>query len=97
MQYLTVTRDIEGESGIVNLKVSDILFLEWSTRAERVVVHTRVGEYYMTGILKYWTSVLNNSGFTFRVVDRNSAVNVNQIEMLDSNLKIAYFDTHDLS
>ncbi|PQP86292.1 hypothetical protein CPT76_31990 [Paenibacillus sp. AR247] len=91
MQYLTVSRDIEGESGIVNLRVHDILFMEFSIPADRVVVHTMEEQFYMNGTLKYWSGMLSASGYTFRNVDRN-LVNVDRIMLIDSVYKKAYFE-----
>lgn len=92
-QYLSVTRDIDGESGIVSLRGQDILFLEWSGKDDRVIVHTMDEKFYVTGTLKYWSNALNNSGFTFRDVDRNNLVNVDRIVRIDSVFKIAYFES----
>lgn len=92
MISISVTRDVDGDSGIVNLKVADILFLEWNTKYERVIVHTKEEVFFTPGTLKYWAGTLNNSGFKFRIVDRNNAVNVDRIVRLDSVFKKAYFE-----
>ncbi|AOZ91281.1 LytTR family transcriptional regulator DNA-binding domain-containing protein [Paenibacillus crassostreae] len=91
-QYLSVTKDIEGESGIVSLDGKDIIFLEWSGRLARLLVHTLDHTYYTMGTMKYWTTVLNNSDYRFEIVDRNNAVNVDRIKRLDPILCKAYFE-----
>jgi len=91
MQYLTVTRDIEGESGIVNLNRNDIIFLESRKPIQRVAVHTEREEFYLPGTLKYWATTLNSSGESYRIVDRNIAVNIDKIVLMDSLQKRAYF------
>ncbi|MNP28724.1 hypothetical protein D3C76_1217080 [compost metagenome] len=82
-QYLSVSRDIEGESGIVSLQGEDIIFLEWSGKLARILVHTIDQTYYTMGTMKYWSTVLNSSGYRFDIVDRNNAVNVDKIKRLD--------------
>ncbi|MGV2788285.1 hypothetical protein GNF98_21915, partial [Clostridium perfringens] len=77
--------------GIVNLNRNDIIFLESRKPIQRVAVHTVSEEFYLPGTLKFWASALNNSGQSYRIVDRNIAVNIDKIVMMDSYRKRAYF------
>ncbi|RUT48574.1 hypothetical protein EJP82_01125 [Paenibacillus anaericanus] len=93
MGCLTVTRDVQGKQGMFSLKVNDIIFLECNPKVkDSIFVHTKDNQYYMVGPLKYWVTVLNNSGYRFSVVDRSNALNVDEIVWLDKIYKVAYFD-----
>ncbi|GAB6988002.1 LytTR family transcriptional regulator DNA-binding domain-containing protein [Paenibacillus pini] len=89
---LSVTKDIDGESGIVKLRVNDILFLEAMKKKQCVAFHTLESIFYLPGSLKYWSTTLNNSGYTFRIVDRSNSVNVDKIVRIDNVFKKAYFE-----
>ncbi|MNW38905.1 hypothetical protein D3C74_159850 [compost metagenome] len=93
MSCLTVTTDPDGSTGISSLKIDDVIFLESNPKIkDGLIVHTRDKEYFMVGSLRYWTTVLNNSGYNFSVVDRSNSINVEQIVWLDKLYKVAYFE-----
>ncbi|MGF7050771.1 DNA-binding LytR/AlgR family response regulator [Paenibacillus sp. DS2015] len=93
MSSLTVTKDIDGNTGLTTLKIDDILFFEYDGRTDRIIVQLKDETYYTVGTLRYWNKVLNNSGYKFKLVDRNNMVNMNKIKMLDKIFKVAYFET----
>ncbi|MFD1886848.1 LytTR family transcriptional regulator DNA-binding domain-containing protein [Paenibacillus wenxiniae] len=89
---LSVTREVDGDTGILNIDTGTIWYMEYDRHIDRIVVHTQRSMYYMTGTLKYWKIVLNNSGLNFALVDRNALININNIIEIDTNYRDAYFD-----
>lgn len=89
---LTVTRTVDGSSGIKSLHVRDIAFLEYDRKEDRVLVHTVDDVFYVVGTLKYWTIAFNASGYSFKQVDRNNVVNLDRVTALDPTYKHAYFE-----
>ncbi|MCL6601667.1 MAG: LytTR family transcriptional regulator DNA-binding domain-containing protein [Paenibacillus sp.] len=95
MKSLSVTKDLDGLSGIVQLNIDDIAFLEFDSRSGKIFIHTIEDRiFYTVGSLKYWTMVLNNSGYRFFVADRNNAVHIDKIVEMNGLLKVAYFQTN---
>ncbi len=90
---LTVTREVDGDTGIVSIDTSTIWYMEYDRHIDRIVVHTQRSMYYMTGTLKYWNRLLNNSGLSFALVDRNSLINIKSVIEIDTNYRDAYFDS----
>lgn len=43
----------------------DIIFLGTDSSSSIILLHTLDSVFYTTGTLKYWTRVLNASGYTF--------------------------------
>lgn len=92
MKQISVTRDPEGNSGLMLLSIADIRYLEYVRVYNKVAFHTEDATYYCAGTMEYWTHVFNSSGFVFRDVDRNNAVNVEKIRRIDTKLLVAYFE-----
>ncbi|KGE19198.1 LytTR family transcriptional regulator DNA-binding domain-containing protein [Paenibacillus wynnii] len=93
MKCLSVTKDQNGLSGIVQLNIDDIAFLEFDSRSGKIFIHTIDNNiFYTVGSLKYWTEVLNNTGYRFFVADRNNSVHIDNIVEMNEFLKIAYFE-----
>ena len=94
---LTVTRDIEGKSGISNLPVRDILFLQSDLTSKWIAVHTLDDQFYIPGTLIYWTEALKQGGYQFEKVDRNIVVHVPRICKMDRIFVKAYFELETTS
>ncbi|WP_342423205.1 LytTR family DNA-binding domain-containing protein [Paenibacillus sp. FSL E2-0178] len=92
MITLSVTKDVNGQSGVVSLPIDEILYMQHSSGLRKVVVYTEDGTYYTTGPLSYWCTALNNSGFEFSVGDRTAAINVRKIVRMNDFFKTAYFN-----
>ncbi|MEC0167420.1 LytTR family transcriptional regulator DNA-binding domain-containing protein [Paenibacillus graminis] len=92
MALLTVTRDPDGKSGILNIDAGLVLMLNFAFSSDKVTVHTADSVYFMVGTLKYWNKVLNCSGYRFEIVDRSNAMNLDKVKVLDKTLKIAFFE-----
>lgn len=92
IKEITVTREPEGTYGLYLLPVRLILYLEFSKKINLVIVHTSFGQYYMPGTLRFWTTALNSSGHTFRIVDRVNSANIRNITRIDKTFMYAYFD-----
>ncbi|MGO4699586.1 LytTR family transcriptional regulator DNA-binding domain-containing protein [Paenibacillus sp. 2TAB26] len=92
MHKLTVTRDAYGESGIYNISCDIVNYMESESNKKRILVHTPYENYYMMGTLKYWSVVLNTSGYKFLDLDRNILVNVDNIVLMSNTTKEVYFD-----
>ena len=93
----SVTKDFHGSTGLIEINIEEALYLGVDSKTSTIIVNTRRDVYFTTGTLRYWTHVLNSSGYHFIVADRTSSVNVSKIVMIDKNLKIAYFDLNDLT
>ncbi|MDK8182144.1 LytTR family DNA-binding domain-containing protein [Paenibacillus sp. UMB4589-SE434] len=94
MKQLTVTCDLEGDMGISNIPLEDIVYLEFSkvSTKDKVIAHTEESKFYMPGTLKYWTHVFNASGLRYRTVDRSFAINVDKVISIDNVFLTAYFE-----
>lgn len=92
VSLLTVTSDPLGDKGIMSLDVDEVVYITTNPKIkDGLIVHTADNEFYMVGTLKYWTSVLNSSGYRFSIVDRSNASNIDKIVWLDGFYKVAYF------
>lgn len=92
MVNLTVTKDINGDSGAIHLPADDIFYMRHSSKLRRVVIYTQREVYYTTGPLSYWCSTLNNSGYEFFNVDRTVGINLRKVIRVNDVFKTAYFD-----
>ncbi len=89
---LTVTKDVSGESGLCNLEVDKIIYLEAISEKKIVVVHTLEDKFYTMGTLKYWELALNHSGYNFGLVHRDLSVNLQNVQVMDKRRKNIYFE-----
>ena len=89
---LAVTRDAEGKTGLINLSVSEILYLEFDMTEKWVFVHTLEDRFYISGNLSYWAEALKAVGFGFEKVDRNVVVHLQKIKRLDRVFAYAFFE-----
>lgn len=89
---LTVTKDPDGEDGLISIPISTICFLQYANHFDRVVIHTENSEYYLPGTLKYWTAALNASGSCFYHADRSASINVDNVTSIDRNYTYIYFN-----
>lgn len=94
MSTLTVAKNVNGTSGLYNLPIDAVAYIEYSTKIDRVIVHTVDSCYYMCGTLKFWQAALEGSGYRFLLVDRTNVVNVDNIVILDDQYNIAYFESN---
>lgn len=91
-KQLSVTLDIDGKLGFELVDIHDIIFFEYDNIINRIIIHTENQKYYTMSTLKYFIESLNNSGYSFKLVDRNNAVNIDKIVCLDTATKKAYFE-----
>jgi len=89
---LAVTRDTEGKTGLINLPVSEVLFLEFDMTVKWVIVHTLQDQFFVAGNLTYWVESLKAKGFDFEKVDRNVVVHMPKIKRIDRSFAYAYFE-----
>ena len=92
MGSITVTEDTEGSSGIISLPICDIVYIEYDSKIDRVIIHTIDSMYYTVGTLKYWHNALNSSGYNFAAVDRTNVVNLDKLVRLDKVYHVGYFE-----
>lgn len=92
MEQVTLTIDPHGDTGLVLVPINDILYISYVRKYNKVAFYTGRGTYYGAGTKEYWTHVFNNSGATFRDVDRNNSVNVERISRIDTFRYVAYFE-----
>jgi len=95
--HLSVTLDIEGKSGISNLPVGDVLFLQCDFVSKWITVHTLDEQYFIPGTLVYWTEALQQGGYQFEKVDRNIVVHIPKICKMDRYFARAYFEIETTS
>ncbi|MDQ0496361.1 LytTR family transcriptional regulator DNA-binding domain-containing protein [Paenibacillus brasilensis] len=88
---LTVSKDIDGKGGKVDLPIKDILYMSYDRWQERVIIHTFRGIFYLVGTLKFWETLLNNSGHNFLNVDRSNTINMENVVLMNSVYRVAYF------
>ena len=92
MISLTVTRDVEGHSGLIPVSIDAITFLEYEQSNNRIIVHTLEDIYYTMGTLKYWMNAIEGAGHNYVLADRNTAINVSRIVHIDTIFRVAYFE-----
>ncbi|MHA6530675.1 LytTR family transcriptional regulator DNA-binding domain-containing protein [Paenibacillus sp. BAC0078] len=93
MNAISVTETADGSAGIITVDLECILFLKCNTfESQSILVHTRDGVYYIMGPLRYWVNALNSTGCHFSIVDRGTAVNIDNVARLERTYKVAYFD-----
>ncbi len=86
---LSVTTNVDG--GITTIPIASILYIKYIHRIKLIEVHTNSKIYYITGTIKYWLTVLNNSGYNFYLVDRGTLINTANVKEIDISFKEAYF------
>ncbi|TVX91533.1 LytTR family transcriptional regulator DNA-binding domain-containing protein [Cohnella terricola] len=92
MRRLTVSRDSEGKTGLIELPVEDILFFESNSRnKDMIILHTWDELFYAPGTLRYWLEALKSSGEDFEMVDRVNVVHLSKVHHVDRIFRIAYF------
>ncbi|GGD64388.1 LytTR family transcriptional regulator DNA-binding domain-containing protein [Paenibacillus nasutitermitis] len=91
-KQLSVSLDIDGKKGLQLININDMIYFEYDGIINRIMIHTLKEKFYTMGTLKYFVELLNNSGFNFKVVDRNNVVNIDNIVYLDGSTKKAYFE-----
>jgi DNA-binding LytR/AlgR family response regulator len=90
---LSVTEAPDGSGGIISVDFQHILFLKCNTsESQSILVQTRESVYYIMGPLRYWVSALNSTGCHFSIVNRGTAVNIDNVSRLDRAFKAAYFN-----
>jgi DNA-binding LytR/AlgR family response regulator len=89
---LAVTRNVDGTSGIINLPINDVIFMEYDMIVKGVFVNTLNDKLYIAGTLTYWTDALKAQGYHFEKVDRNYVVQIPTIKKLDKIFTKAYFE-----
>ncbi|ASA20896.1 LytTR family transcriptional regulator DNA-binding domain-containing protein [Paenibacillus donghaensis] len=92
MITLSVTNDIHGYAGAVDVPIEDILYMQYSSSIRRVIVYTAGQSYYLVGPLSYWCNALNSSGYQFSEGDRTAAINLRKVVRMNNFFKTAYFD-----
>lgn len=91
MIFLTVTDNEEGE-GIKQIKVEDILYMQFDSRLS-IAVHTEQKQYIAVGPLRFWEAAFEKASLNFMRVDRGVLANVDKIIIVDKDFKLAYFDS----
>ncbi|MEK3787525.1 LytTR family DNA-binding domain-containing protein [Paenibacillus sp. FSL K6-1230] len=89
---LTVTTEPDGAGGIKHVNISDVWYMKYSSRLDRIVVHTQRDEYFMTGTITYWEQALNDSRFKYLKLDRSTLVNTDNIVVVNSIYKRVFFE-----
>lgn len=94
MEHLTVTQDPDGRSGLESIAIEDIYYLVGDSKNKRVMAYVDHNKkYYLMGPLVYWATAIANSGnYKFFKLDRNTIINIDKIEVLDTNYRMAYFN-----
>jgi len=83
---------VNGETGLVLVKIQDIHFIQCDKRQKNVLFHTADKIYNFKGTLSYWMEVLNQQGYKFKLCDRTAAVNMDNITYLDPVFSRACFE-----
>ncbi|WP_076220845.1 LytTR family transcriptional regulator DNA-binding domain-containing protein [Paenibacillus odorifer] len=92
MVFITVTENEDGD-GIQQIDVEDILYIHFDYRLF-ISVHTRTTKYVTVGPLRFWESSFEKAGLNFMRLDRGVLANLDKIRVVDSEYKLAYFDSN---
>jgi DNA-binding LytR/AlgR family response regulator len=87
--FLSVTRDKEGLSGIINIHLKDVCFLE--SYGNLIVVNTYEEEFYLFGTLQLWFNALSGSDLPFERVDRPYVANLAKVTRVEKEWYKLYF------
>lgn len=91
---LSLTDHPDGKHGFSQVPVGDILFIEFDRLLNRVLFHTSEQVYYSMGTFKFYVEALAKSGCAFNIVDRNYAVSMSKVVLIDRERGIIYFDSN---
>lgn len=86
-----VTRDKEGESGIIFLDFSEIL--KFTVQGGRRLVHTVDGVFYEPDSIDRLQSALQQSGLPFERADRGNLINITRVVEIDEKKALAIFES----
>ncbi|MFC5649871.1 hypothetical protein ACFPYJ_12200 [Paenibacillus solisilvae] len=91
-QQLTVATDTKG-IGLKTMLLPEIIFIEYVRSVKGIMVHSLDSQGFLPGPFSFWVSTLQGSGLsTLFPVDRNNALNLAKIELLDPKFNKAYFE-----
>ena len=93
MTIISVTRDPAGNSGLISIDADEILMLEYSSKEDRIILHTTDHSFFTMGTLKYWTDALNGTGYKYALVDRGNSLNLEKVVLLDKTYNLAFFES----
>jgi hypothetical protein len=82
-----------GGIGLISIPLQDIIFIEYIRQKKGIIVHSLEADGFLPGSFDFWLSALQGAGLTTLFpVDRNNALNLAKIEILDAKHKVAYFE-----
>lgn len=91
---LTVSRDPEGKTGLIELPADQVWFVEsYKKVKDMIALHVSQTEcFYAPGTLKFWSTALKASGLPFVIVDRTNAIHLPKIKSFDEYLRAFFTD-----
>jgi DNA-binding LytR/AlgR family response regulator len=92
MVFITVTETEDGD-GIQQINIEDILYMHFDNRLF-ISVQTKTAQYVTVGPLRFWESSFEKAGLNFMRLDRGVLANLDKIKVVDSEYKLAYFDSN---
>lgn len=91
-QHLTLATDTKG-MGLKTMLFSEIIFIEYVRTDQGINVHSLEEQGFLPGPFSFWLSTLQNGGLsTLYSVDRNNALNLSKVELLEPKYNKAYFE-----
>lgn len=90
--HITVAEDTKGLA-LKTMLLTDIIFIEYVRSEKGIIVHSLESQGFLPGPFSFWVTALQGSGLsTLYPVDRNNALNLAKIELLEPKYNKAYFE-----
>lgn len=91
-QQITVATDTNGIA-LKTMLLPEIIFIEYFRSDKGIIIHSLESEGFLPGTFNFWVTALQGSGLpTLYPVDRNNALNLAKIELLEPKYNRAYFE-----
>ncbi|WP_416235506.1 LytTR family transcriptional regulator DNA-binding domain-containing protein [Paenibacillus campi] len=79
------------DGGITTIPINSIWYMKYVHRLKSIEVHTCNEVFYVTGSIKYWLTVLNDSDHNFYLADRGALINTSNVTEVSVSFGEAYF------
>ncbi|SFE42976.1 LytTr DNA-binding domain-containing protein [Paenibacillus algorifonticola] len=92
IEFLTLTKDVLGTSGLFLIPIKDIVYFKGISEKRYVEFHTVTEVYYMMGTQVYWEAAIMNSNCNFLDLGRGVLINKDSIQVINRRTGDAYFE-----
>lgn len=77
----------------MSLILSEIIFIEYVRSDKGIIIHSLESQGFLPGAFNFWITAFQGGGLpTLYPVDRNNALNLTKVELLEPKYNKAYFE-----